>query len=126
MGNEVEVAFYGLHAIALAEKFHPEIILLDIGLPDIAGYEVAKRLHEMPWSRPMTLIAMTGHREKEDRRRIRTSGFHAHLVKPLVYKQVISLLASYPAATISFPQSDSEQGINRVVATTANFSRHRI
>ena len=42
--NEVEVAFDGVHAIALAEKFHPEIILLDIGLPDIDGYEVAKRL----------------------------------------------------------------------------------
>jgi CheY-like chemotaxis protein len=105
LGNEVEVALDGLHAIALAEKFQPEIILLDIGLPDIDGYEVAKRLHEKPWGREMILIAMTGHRGEEERRRIHASGFHAHLVKPLIYKQVLSLLSSCPVVSMASVQS---------------------
>jgi CheY-like chemotaxis protein len=107
LGNEVEVAFDGLCPITAAEKFRPDIVLLDIGLPDIDGCEVAKNIREKPWGRDIVLVAMTGHRDKEDRRRMRTSGFHAHLVKPLVYKQVISLLASCPVAATSFPQSDS-------------------
>ena len=99
LGNEVEVAFDGLHAIATAEKFRPDIILLDIGLPDINGYEVAENIRKKLWGQETILIAMTGHGQEEDRRRIRTSGFYAHLVKPLVYKQVLSLLASCPSSS---------------------------
>jgi CheY-like chemotaxis protein len=107
LGNEVEVAFDGLYAIATAEKFRPDIILLDIGLPDINGYEVAENIRKKFWGRETILIAMTGHGQKEDRRRIQTSGFYAHLVKPLVYKQVLSLLASCPVRAMSHSHSGS-------------------
>ena len=107
LGNEVEVAFNGLHAITAAEKFRPDIILLDIGLPDINGYEVAEKIRKKPWGQQTILIAVTGHGQEEDRRRIRTLGFYAHLLKPLVYRQVISLLASCPVRAGSYSHSNS-------------------
>lgn len=95
MGSEVEVAFDGFRCIAAAETFRPNLILLDIGLPDITGYEVAEQIRRQSWGKTMTLVAITTHKVGEERGRIRKSGFDAYLVKPLVYRQVQSLLAKY-------------------------------
>jgi CheY-like chemotaxis protein len=103
-GHDVEVAFDGLQGIEVAGKFRPDIILLDINMPGIDGYEAAQRIRRQPWGKGMVLIALTGYGRQEDRTRIREVGFNAHLVKPLVYKQVAALLASYSAST----QSPSE------------------
>ncbi len=99
LGSKVEVAFDGSRGIATAATFRPNLILLDIGLPDITGYEVAEQIRSRSWGREMILVAITAHKVAEERSRIRASGFDAYLVKPLVYKQVQSLLAKYAAQT---------------------------
>ena len=102
-GHEVAVAFDGLEGIDVAETFRPDIILLDIGMPNLDGYETAQQIRQKSWGKEVVLIALTGYRAEEDRKRIREVGFNAHLVKPLIYKQVAALLASYsnkkPAVT---------------------------
>lgn len=94
-GHEVEVAFDGIEAIEAAERFRPHIILLDIGMPKLDGYETAQRIRQHAWGKKIVLVALTGYRGEEERKRIRDVGFDSHLVKPLVYKQVTALLASY-------------------------------
>ena len=101
-GNEVEVAFDELEDIEAAEKFQPDIILLDISMPKLNGYEAAERIRQEPWGKRMMLVALTGYKGQEDRKRIRKVGFDVHLVKPLVYKQVTSLLASYSTKSRAF------------------------
>jgi two-component system CheB/CheR fusion protein len=70
-------------ALKAAEDFQPQIILLDIGLPRMDGYEVARRLRERPEMEKVLLVALTGYGQDEDRRRSEEAGFNAHLVKPV-------------------------------------------
>ena len=101
LGNDVEVAFDGLEGIAAAETFRPDIILLDISMPRLNGYEVAERIRQQSWGKRMMLVALTGYKGRKERERIR-KGFDAHLVKPLIYKQVTALLASYSTSSRAF------------------------
>jgi len=82
-GNQVHVAYDGLRAIEMAEEVRPDVILLDIGLPRLNGYETAEHIREQPWGKRMVLIALTGWGQEEARQRSRQSGFDAHLVKPV-------------------------------------------
>jgi CheY-like chemotaxis protein len=99
LGHEVEVAFDGMQAIEAAETFRPDIVLLDINMPGLDGYETAQRIRRQSWGREMVLVALTGYGTQEDRSRIKEV-FDAHLVKPLVYKQVAALLASYSTSAV--------------------------
>lgn len=92
-GHEVRIAHDGLAALHEAEAFRPEVILLDIGLPQMDGYEVARRLREQLGMKSTLLIALTGYGKEEDRRRSRAAGFDVHLVKPADLAQLRSLLA---------------------------------
>ncbi|HKD37806.1 MAG TPA: response regulator, partial [Pirellulales bacterium] len=92
-GHEVQVAHDGPEALQTAEKFRPDVILLDIGLPGIDGYEVAQRLRAKPEFKETQLIAMTGYGQPEDRRRSREAGIDHHLVKPVKIDFVRALLA---------------------------------
>ena len=83
-------------ALELAEAFRPEVILLDIGLPKMNGYEVARRVREQPWGQDMVLIAATGWGQEEDKRRSREAGFHFHMVKPVDPAELEKLLAELP------------------------------
>ena len=76
-------ALHGRAALAIAAEFLPEVVLLDIGLPDLDGYEVARRLCQTAPLGKMRLVAMTGYRQPGDRERARDAGFHEHIVKPL-------------------------------------------
>jgi CheY-like chemotaxis protein len=76
-------------------KFQPEIVLLDIGMPLLDGYEVAKRLRELPEGRDVLLVAMTGWGQEEDKRRTALAGFNHHLVKPVDPVKLEKLLAEY-------------------------------
>jgi CheY-like chemotaxis protein/two-component sensor histidine kinase len=98
MGNEVATAYDGLEAIAVAESFRPDTILLDIGLPRLNGYETARRIREQPWSKGVVLIALTGWGQEEDRRRSREAGFDQHLVKPIDPAMLRALLAGLQPA----------------------------
>jgi CheY-like chemotaxis protein len=93
-GYVTETALDGLQAVEAAERFNPELILLDIGLPRLNGYEVCQRIRQQPWGSEMVFIALTGWGKDEDRRRAEESGFDAHLVKPVEPLRLLELLAS--------------------------------
>lgn len=83
MGNETHLEHDGLAAVEAAEKFRPDMILLDIGLPKLNGYDACRLIRQRPWSRQIVIIALTGWGQEEDRRRSQDAGFDHHLVKPL-------------------------------------------
>jgi CheY-like chemotaxis protein len=76
--------------------FAPDVVLLDIGLPDTDGYEVARRLRGLPGCTAITLVALTGYGQPEDRERALAAGFEAHLVKPVDLAALAQMLAIYP------------------------------
>jgi CheY-like chemotaxis protein len=82
MGNETQTAYDGLEAIQMAASFQPSVILLDIGLPKMNGYEAARHIRQQPWGKGMGLIALTGWGQEDDKRRALEAGFDYHLTKP--------------------------------------------
>jgi PAS domain S-box-containing protein len=91
--QNVRVAHDGASALVLAEEFNPELIVLDIGLPGMDGYEVARRLRNENQSQPPFLVAMTGYGQDDDRQRSRSAGFDVHLVKPVDPEELRRLLS---------------------------------
>jgi CheY-like chemotaxis protein len=94
LGYEVEIAGDGLEAIASAAEFLPEVVLMDIGMPKMNGYEAARHIRQQPWGRKMTLIALTGWGQEEDKRKAREAGFDHHLVKPADPTELQQLMAA--------------------------------
>jgi PAS domain S-box-containing protein len=92
-GNETLTVHDGLEALAAAESFRPDLVLLDIGLPKLNGYDVCRRLREQPRGKGMTLVALTGWGLEEDRRLSKEAGFDHHMVKPVDFDALIGLLA---------------------------------
>ncbi len=82
-GHQAEIAHSGPQALHAAEKHRPEMIILDIGLPGMSGYDVALALRQKPEFQPVTLVAMTGYGQEDDRRRAKSAGFDYHLTKPV-------------------------------------------
>jgi signal transduction histidine kinase len=95
-GHEVFSAANGALALESAERNLPEVALLDIGMPKLDGYEVARRIRAQPWGRSITLVALTGWGQDSDRRRSGEAGFDSHLVKPLDLDKLIELLERLP------------------------------
>lgn len=95
MGHETATANDGLEALALAESFLPEVCLLDIGMPNLDGYELARRLRQRPWADKTLLVALTGWGQEEDKRRSAEAGIHHHLVKPVNPAALVALLERY-------------------------------
>lgn len=91
-GHAVRQAYTGPTALEAAAEFRPEAILLDIGLPDLDGYEVASRLRADPVLEDVLLIALSGYCQEEDRRRSREAGFDHHVVKPVAHGDILHLL----------------------------------
>ncbi len=100
-GNETRTACDGIAAMKVAQSFRPDIILLDIGLPKLNGYEVCRRIREEPWGKDVMLVAMTGWGQEEDRRKTSEVGFDHHMVKPVEYAALVKLLGQ--SQTISAP-----------------------
>ncbi|HEY1861318.1 MAG TPA: PAS domain S-box protein, partial [Gemmataceae bacterium] len=82
-GNETHTAYDGLEAVDAAATFRPDVVLLDIGLPKLNGYEACRRIREQPCGKGVVLIALTGWGQEEERRKAKEAGFDGHLVKPL-------------------------------------------
>ena len=82
-GHEVQTAYDGIEAVDVAARFKPDVVLLDIGLPRLNGYDVARRIRQLPGGKSTILIAITGWGQEEDRRQSQQSGFDMHLVKPV-------------------------------------------
>ena len=93
-GNETLTVHDGQAALDAADRHRPEVVLLDIGLPGLNGYEVARRIRDQPWGKNIVLIALTGWGQEEDRRRSQEAGFDGHLVKPVNYLALMTLLGS--------------------------------
>jgi signal transduction histidine kinase len=92
-GSEVVTAHDGAAALRAAAQFRPDIVLLDIGMPEMDGYEVARHLRREPWGEGVLLVAQTGWGQPEDRRRTRDAGFDLHVTKPIDYAKLAQLLA---------------------------------
>ncbi len=97
MGHDTRTAHDGESALSTAETFLPEVVLLDIGLPKLNGYEVAQRIREKAWGESMYLIAVTGWGQDEDRQRSSEVGLNLHMVKPVEPAALEKLLAALPA-----------------------------
>jgi len=95
-GHETYTAHDGRQALDAAAKQRPEIVLLDIGLPLVNGYEVCQQIRQQHWGRAMVLIALTGWGQVEDRHRSEQAGFDDHLVKPVDYRALVALLDALP------------------------------
>jgi CheY-like chemotaxis protein/two-component sensor histidine kinase len=96
--NQAHLAYDGLEAVETAATFRPDVILLDIGLPKLNGYEACRRIREQPWGKDMVLIALTGWGQGDDRQQSREAGFNAHLVKPVDLAALQDLLCTELAA----------------------------
>ncbi len=93
MGNDVRTAHDGDEAVRAAGEFHPHVVLLDIGLPKMNGYEAARTIREEPWGKNMVLIAVTGWGQDEDKRKSQDAGFDQHMVKPVDPQVLMKMLA---------------------------------
>jgi CheY-like chemotaxis protein len=98
VGHDTRTAHDGLEALELAEAFRPEVVLLDIGLPRLNGYDTCQRIRAQPWGKDMFIIAVTGWGQEDDRRRSEQAGFDHHLVKPADFADLEKLLAAPRAA----------------------------
>jgi CheY-like chemotaxis protein len=83
MGHRTRTAHDGLAALDAAAEFEPEVVLLDIGLPKMNGYDVCREMRKQPWGRNIYLVALTGWGQAEDQRKASEAGFDRHLVKPV-------------------------------------------
>ena len=93
-GQVTQVAYDGPSAVDEAVKFRPQVVLLDIGLPQLNGYEVALRLRQQPWGRQVVIIAVTGWGQQADRDRSAAAGIDHHLIKPVEPEALRSLLST--------------------------------
>ncbi len=93
-GHETALAYDGVDALEVAERFRPDLVLLDLGLPRMNGFEACRRLRAQPWGKGMKVVALTGWGQDGDRRRSEEAGFDGHLVKPMDLRALAALLAS--------------------------------
>ncbi len=97
MGHEVRTGLDGLEGLQAVSEFQPQVVFLDIGMPGFDGYQAARRIRELPQGRAITLVALTGFGQAEDRRRSRAAGFDLHLVKPVAREDLDQLFGTEPA-----------------------------
>jgi CheY-like chemotaxis protein len=99
MGHQVHTRHNGQEGLAAAESLQPEVILLDIGMPGLNGYDTCRLIRQQLFGQSMVLIALTGFGQEEDKRLSQEAGFNAHLVKPVDLGALIELLATLPGST---------------------------
>ena len=93
MGHEVRIAHDGAAAVAAAAEFRPELVLMDLGMPVLDGYEAARRIRAQPWKDRAFLVALTGWGADDDHRRTHDAGFDRHLVKPVDPDALLKMIA---------------------------------
>jgi PAS domain S-box-containing protein len=92
MGHETRTATNGVEALEVAEVFHPDVALLDLGMPKLNGYDTARRMRQKPWGREMLILALSGWGQEADRVKTRSAGFDHHLVKPVDVAEIQRLV----------------------------------
>ena len=116
-GYEVKTAFTGPAALAAAAAWRPDAVLLDVGLPGLDGFEVARRFRADPASKAMKLVAVTGYGSKHDIEMGREAGFDIHLTKPVDLPTIQQVLASFTAGPLDTPALDAQHASARKLAT---------
>ena len=101
-GHEVIAAYTGEQALERAQSFRPDVVLLDIGLPGVDGYEVARRIRACEHLQGVRLVAVTGYGQDADKIRAREAGFAHHLVKPVEFAALQQILAATTEAERPF------------------------
>jgi len=96
-GHQVHTYYDGKESIGAAEQLRPDVVLLDVGMPEVDGYEVCRLIRQQPWGKGLFLIALTGYGQAVDVRRSKDAGFNQHLAKPLDLMALTELLDSLPA-----------------------------
>ena len=104
-GHLVRMAHTGPTALAAALDYRPDVMLLDIGLPELDGFEVAKRIRQEPLLHDIVLVAMTGYGQESDRQHSQEAGFDHHLVKPADFEKVRQILAAVSEKATGRPRS---------------------
>ena len=92
LGHQVSTAYDGEAALQMAHAIRPHVIVLDLGMPKLSGYEVCKAIRAQPWGGPIVIIAQTGWGQDRDRQQTAAAGFDHHLVKPVEVSQIVVLL----------------------------------
>jgi CheY-like chemotaxis protein len=98
LGHDARVAYDGLAAVQVADEYKPHLVLMDLTLPVLSGYEAASRIRALPTGSGIMLVALTGWGRAEDERRTAEAGFHRHVVKPLDFDLLKQLLAEAHAS----------------------------
>ncbi|HEU4427250.1 MAG TPA: PAS domain S-box protein [Myxococcota bacterium] len=109
LGHQVHVAYDGSAAIALAREQKPDVMLVDIGLPGVDGYEVARRVRAEPNLAKIALVALTGYGREEDRAQARAAGFDDHLTKPVEPDALTRIVAALAAAAVHHEEAAHEE-----------------
>jgi len=104
LGHDIRVAFDGVEAVEMAGEFKPDVVLMDIGLPKVNGYDVAREMRSKPWGEKMILVAVTGWGRESDRRRSHEAGFDRHLTKPMEPDMLEALLNSCSSRAVAEPE----------------------
>jgi signal transduction histidine kinase/ActR/RegA family two-component response regulator len=94
-GNDVLVTYSGHQALEKGREGHPDVVILDIGMPDMTGYEAARRIRQEEWGRSVLLVAMTGWGQAEDKERAKAAGFDRHLTKPIDPSELQGLISAF-------------------------------
>ena len=103
-GNDVKLASDGLEAVEAADRYRPDVVLLDIGMPKLNGFEACRRIRSEPWGKDMLVVAVTGWGQEEDRRRTAEAGFDAHFTKPVDFASVMALIGQRRALRTHWPR----------------------
>jgi CheY-like chemotaxis protein len=93
-GHEIHKAHDGADAVTIAERVRPDVVLMDIGLPILNGYEACRRIRDQAWGAPIVMVAITGWGQEEDREQSRQAGFDLHLVKPVDHDELLRVVGS--------------------------------
>ena len=100
LGHETRVAYGGAEALSMAVEFRPDIVLLDIGMPDVDGYEVARQLRNLENQPAFRIVAITGWGQEPDRQKSKEAGFDVHLVKPVDANELMQILSVRSGVTL--------------------------
>ena len=96
------MAHDGVEGLAAAERLRPDVVLMDLGLPRIDGFDACRRIREQPWGKGILMIAITGWGQDVDRRKSQEAGFDHHLVKPVDARAIVALMhESTPRSVVS-------------------------
>jgi signal transduction histidine kinase len=102
MGHTIKTACNGLEAIDAARTFLPDLILMDIGMPQLNGYDAAKEIRRQPWGKKIIIVALTGWGQEQDKQRSKEAGFNFHITKPIKFDVLEKLLANLECESLSF------------------------